>query len=225
MKFPFFVNLPLGEVRDQEPLHATQVPGEESNKPAIKEMNRVQEKEKATSPRQLLLGFFFGMIFGFLLQKGGVAKYEVLLGALLLTDLTVMKIMLTAIAVGMAGIFSLRKMGLVQLHVKPTRFPANIVGGLIFGGGFALTGYCPGTGAAALGQGNYDAFVGIAGMVAGSYLYAESSSYLASTILMTRGIRGKIMLPDFLGMRLLPFIGCFIPLIGIVLFGIEMFAP
>jgi uncharacterized protein len=60
-----------------------------------------------------------------------------------------MKIMLTAIVVGMIGIFSMHALGFVQLHVKPTRYAANIIGGLIFGAGFALLGYCPGTGAAA----------------------------------------------------------------------------
>lgn len=225
MKFPFFVNPPLGEARGQASFRAAEAPTRGSRKSTSKEKNLGREKEKTTSPRQLLLGFLFGIIFGFLLQKGGVAKYEVLLGALLLTDFTVMKIMLTAISVGMLGIFSLRRMGLVQLHVKPTRYAANVVGGLIFGGGFALIGYCPGTGAAALGQGNYDAVAGITGMIAGSYLYAESSGYLASTVLMTRGLRGKIMLPNLLGMRLLPFTACFVPLIGIVLFGIEKFAP
>src|SRR3990167_2896248 len=76
--------------------------------------------QKAFSPRQLLLGALFGVLFGFLLQKGGVAKYPVLLGALLLEDFTVMKVMLTAIVVGSVGIFSLHALGLVKLHIKPT---------------------------------------------------------------------------------------------------------
>jgi len=115
-----------------------------------------QKKFQPDTAKQLMLGLFFGTIFGFLLQKGGVAQYEVLMGALFLTDLTVMKIMLTAIATGMIGIFSLHALGLIELHVKHTRYAANIMGGLIFGLGFGLLGYCPGTGAAALGQGNYD---------------------------------------------------------------------
>ena len=101
------------------------------------------------------------------------------MGALLLTDFTVMKIMLTAIVVGMVGIFGMHALGLVKLHVKPTRYAANIVGGLLFGVGFALLGYCPGTGAAALGQGNFDAIAGIVGLMAGSHLYAELSHPLA----------------------------------------------
>jgi hypothetical protein len=183
-----------------------------------------QWREKANGPRQLVLGLIFGIVFGFLLQKGGVAKYDVLLGALFLTDFTVMKIMLTAIAVGMIGIFSMHRLGLVQLHVKPTRYAANIIGGLIFGVGFALLGYCPGTGAAALGQGNYDAIAGVMGLLAGSYLYAEFSGYLDSTILKW-GNRGRIMLPDLVGARLAIFIICFVFLLGLILLGIEEYSP
>lgn len=194
-------------------------------KPKNKEdASKEQSQGKENEPKQLMLGLVFGVVFGFLLQKGGVAKYDVLLGALFLTDFTVMKIMLTAIAVGMIGIFSMHALGLVQLHVKPTRYAANIIGGLIFGVGFALLGYCPGTGAAALGQGNYDAIAGIFGLIAGSYLYAEMSGYLDSTILKW-GTRGRIMLPDLLGSRLSIFIVSFVPLLGLILFGIEKYFP
>ena len=175
---------------------------------------------KPDSPRQLVLGLVFGVVFGFLLQKGGVAKYEVLMGQFFLTDFTVVKIMLTAVAVGMVGIFSMRAMGLVKLHVKPTRYASNIVGGLLFGVGLGLLGYCPGTGAAALGQGNYDAIAGIAGLMAGSYLYAETSDYLSATI-QKIGNRGGIMLPDLIGMRLIVFLALFVPLLVLGLFALE----
>ena len=193
-------------------------------KPKNEEAPKEQSQGRASGPKQRVLGLVFGVVFGFLLQKGGVAKYDVLMGALFLADFTVMKIMLTAIAVGMIGIFSMHAFGLVQLHVKPTRYAANIIGGLIFGVGFALLGYCPGTGAAALGQGNYDAIAGITGLVAGSYLYAEMSGYLDSTILKW-GTRGRIMLPDLMGARLSVFIVCFVPLLGLILVGIEKYFP
>lgn len=175
---------------------------------------------KPDSPRQLALGFVFGIVFGFLLQKGGVAKYEVLMGQFFLTDFTVVKIMLTAIVVGMVGIFSMHALGLVKLHVKPTRYASNIAGGLLFGIGLGLLGYCPGTGAAALGQGNYDAIAGIAGLMAGSYLYAETSDYLSATI-QKIGNRGGIMLPDLLRMRLVVFLVIFVPVLVLSLVGLE----
>lgn len=180
--------------------------------------------DKSDAPRQLVLGLFFGIIFGFLLQKGGVAKYDVLLGALLLTDFTVMKIMLAAILVGMIGIFGMHALGLVELHVKPTKYAANVIGGLVFGVGFALIGYCPGTGAAALGQGNLDAIAGIAGLLAGSYLYAELSRKLGATVL-TWGDRGCIQLPDLVGVGTTPFLIAFAPLLGVALWVLYLYFP
>jgi hypothetical protein len=179
---------------------------------------------KPDSPRQLVLGLVFGIVFGFLLQKGGVARYEVLMGQFFLTDFTVMKVILTAIVVGMVGVFALHALGLVKLHVKPTRYAANIAGGLVFGVGMALLGYCPGTGAAALGQGNYDAIAGMLGLMAGSYLYAETSGYLSSTI-QKIGNRGGIMLPDLPGMRLTVFLAVFVPLLGLGLLLLDRWAP
>lgn len=62
----------------------------------------------------------------------------------------------------------MRALGRAKLHVKPTRSASNVVGAL-------LPGHCPGTGAAALGLGNYDAIAGIAGLMVGSYVHAETS--------------------------------------------------
>lgn len=178
-----------------------------------------KEKSKA---KQLVLGFMFGIIFGFLLQKGGVAKYHILLGVLLLEDFTVIKVMLSAIIVGMLGIFALHHFGLVKLHIKPTRYAANIVGGLLFGVGFALIGYCPGTGAAALGQGNYDAIAGVIGLMAGSYLYAEMSGMLKRT-LERWGERGELTLPELVGVTTGRFVLVFAPALILVLVALETF--
>ncbi len=178
--------------------------------------------KKEFSAKQLMLGALFGIIFGFLLQKGGVAKYNVLMGILLLEDFTVVKVMMSAILVGTVGIFTLRAMGLVKLHIKPTRYAANVLGGLLFGVGFALLGYCPGTGAAALGQGNYDAIVGIVGLMAGSYLFAEMSSLLSKTI-MKWGDRGKLMLHEVVALPLFMFLLVWVPFLALVLFAVDRF--
>lgn len=166
--------------------------------------------------KQLALGLVFGLAFGFLLQKGGVAKYHVLMGVLLLEDFTVIKVMLSAVVVGMVGIFSLYALGLVKLHIKPTRYAANVIGGLVFGVGFALLGYCPGTGAAAVGQGNFDAVAGVLGLMAGSYLYAEMSGLLGKTV-MKWGDRGKLMLPELVRVSVATFVLVLAPLLVVVL--------
>jgi len=150
----------------------------------------------AAAPK-LIAGMIFGFAFGFLLQKGGVGKFNILIGQLLLQDWTVAKIMLTAIIVGMIGIFGLHYFAKVNLHIKPTRIGANIVGGLLFGAGFALIGYCPGTAAAALGQGSWDTLFGMAGLVAGSWIFAELSAVLKTTV-EKWGDLGKVLLPDLL---------------------------
>lgn len=181
---------------------------------------RVYVPGKPDSPRQLVLGLLFGLVFGFLLQKSGVARYEVLMGQLLLTDFTVIKVMLTAIVVGMVGVFALRALKLVELHVKPTHYASNIAGGLLFGVGLGVLGYCPGTGVAALGQGNYDAIAGIIGLMAGSYLFAETSGFVGSTIDKV-GSRGRLMLPDLLGMKRAGFLVLFVPLLVAGLFVVE----
>ncbi|MGK7864831.1 DUF6691 family protein [Falsiroseomonas sp. E2-1-a4] len=141
--------------------------------------------------RTIIQGVVFGFAFGFLLQKGGVGTYHILIGQLLFQDWTVVKIMVSAIIVGMVGVFALHHFGMAKLHIKPTRLGSNILGGLVFGAGFALIGYCPGTAAAALGQGSWDALFGMAGLVVGSWVYAESSGRLKQTV-ETWGDLGKL---------------------------------
>jgi len=172
------------------------------------------EKPAPPKPGKLIGAAIFGIAFGFLLQKGGVAKYNVLLGALLLEDWTVAKIMLMAIVVGMVGVFTLHHFAKVNLHVVPTRLGAQVVGGVLFGAGFALIAYCPGTGAAALGQGSWDVLFGMAGLIIGSYLFAEMSGFLKRTV-ETWGEKGKVILPDLLGVPR----GVFIPAFALVLLG------
>lgn len=170
--------------------------------------------------RTRVLALTFGVIFGFLLQKGGVAKYHVLMGALLLQDFTVFKVMLSAIAVGSVGVFTLHRFGLLELHVKPTRWGPNLFGGLVFGAGFALLGYCPGTEAAAIGQENLDALVGAAGMVAGSWLFAEASGAVFESPAWRNA--KTFTLADAVRMRTPVFPALFVPLLAGALVVLEL---
>lgn len=172
--------------------------------------------------KKLLQGTILGFIFGFLLQKGGVAKYQVLEGQLLLTDFTVVKVMLSAILVAMIGIFVLHKNKKIQLHVKPTKIGANVLGGLIFGVGFAFAGYCPGTGAAALGEGSISALIFMTGLVAGSYLFAEASGLLKNTI-EAWGDKGKVTLDTLLRVNKGLFVAFFSTALFAVLFFLRNF--
>lgn len=149
----------------------------------------------------LIFGLITGFIFGFLLQKGQVVKYERILGALRLRDFTIIKFMLSAILIGMVGIYLMRDMGVIELHIKPAHLGANVIGGLIFGIGFGLLGYCPGTSVGAVGEGRMDAlWGGILGMLVGAGIYAEVYSFLKGNLL-TWGFLGKATLPSVLGIN------------------------
>ena len=169
-------------------------------------------------PQTLVLGALTGFVFGFLLQKGGVTRFNVILGQFLLKDFTVLKIMLTAIVVGGVGIYGMRTMGWdVPLHIKNATLIGNIVGGLIFGVGMAVLGYCPGTGVAAIGDGSRHAIFGVLGMFVGAALYAEAYPWMKSEVL---GIvdMGKATFPTVSGHSPWWFIvGTMIVTIGIVL--------
>ncbi len=173
---------------------------------------------------KLLSAIVFGLAFGFLLQKGGVAKCNVLIGQLLLQDFTVVKVMLTAIVVGMVGIFALNHFAKVNLHLLPTRVGAQVIGGVIFGIGFALLAYCPGTGAAALGQGSWDVVFGLAGLVAGSLLYAELSGRLKKSV-ETWGDLGKMTIADLFHVPRLPFALATAALLTVGLVGLHRAFP
>jgi len=161
--------------------------------------------------KMLIYGLITGIIFGVLLQKSRVLRYDIQVGAMLLIDMTIVKFMLSAILVGTVGIYLLLDMGMVSLSVKPTILGANIIGGLLYGAGWGLLGYCPGTSLGALGEGRLDALAGIIGMLVGAVLFAEAYPMLKKTI-FTWGDYGKIILPQVLGVNhwlfIIIFVGC-----------------
>ena len=147
---------------------------------------------------QLVLGLLIGVVFGFLLQKGGVTNYDVIIGQLLLTDFTVVKIMLSAMVAGKIGVHILRSLGMAQLHPKPGSVGTTVIGGLIFGVGFGILGYCPGTMVGAVGQGSLDAlFGGVVGALIGAGLFSEIYPKLEKTVL-NKGYFGEITWPELL---------------------------
>jgi uncharacterized membrane protein YedE/YeeE len=150
--------------------------------------------------RILFYGLIIGIFFGFFLQRGQVVRYEKQLGALRLMDMTIVKFMLSSILVAMVGVYLLRDFGLAKLSVKVTVLGGNIVGGLIFGLGWGLFGYCPGTAVGAVGEGRWGAVWGILGMLTGAALFAEAYPFLKKTVL-TWGNLGKLTIPQLLGVN------------------------
>ncbi|HOD35419.1 MAG TPA: YeeE/YedE thiosulfate transporter family protein [Syntrophales bacterium] len=163
-----------------------------------------------------IYGLVTGILFGFLLQKGRVLRYDKQVGALRLMDMTIVKFMLSAVLVGMVGVYLLKDMGLAKLSIKTTILGPVILGSLVFGLGWGLLGYCPGTQAGALGEGRWDALWGILGMILGAAVFAEFYPALKTTV-YTWGNLGKITLPEVLGVSHWVVIPVFI-VAGIVLF-------
>lgn len=145
-----------------------------------------------------IMGLVTGILFGFLLQKGRVLRFEKQVGAMLLKDMTILKFMLSAIMVGMVGVALLADAGVIALSHKPMNVGAIVVGGALFGAGWAVMGFCPGTSVGALGEGRWHAAFGIAGMIAGAALYAELYPQMKATVLSWADL-GKIGLPETLG--------------------------
>lgn len=151
------------------------------------------------TPGKLALGALTGLVFGFLLQKGGVSKFGVIADQLRLKDFTVMKVMLTAIVVGGIGIYAMRAMGMeFPAHIKSAQMMAVGVGGLIFGVGMAVLGYCPGTAFAAIGEGSRHAWSGVMGMLVGAAVYAEAYPWLNEHLLKKFDL-GKVTIDAQLG--------------------------
>jgi uncharacterized protein len=150
------------------------------------------------SPEKLALGLVTGIVFGFLLQKGRVAKFEVIVGQFLFKDWTVVKMMGTAVIVGAVGVYALVMADMASLHIRPALWAGILLGAVCFGIGMAVFGYCPGTSVAACGEGRRDAMVGVLGMFAGAALYVALYEQIAP-LTTSLGDWGKVTLPDVTG--------------------------
>jgi uncharacterized membrane protein YedE/YeeE len=147
------------------------------------------------TPLNLVLGLVTGIAFGFLLQRGGVTRFRTIVGQFLWTDHTVLRTMLTAVVVGSIGVFAMHQLWDVPLHIKGAALLANGLGGVIFGIGMVVLGYCPGTGVAALGDGSRHAIPGVLGMLVGAAAYAEAYPWI-KTHIDSVGTLGRVTLAD-----------------------------
>jgi len=148
---------------------------------------------------KLVLGLLIGMAFGAILQLGGGSSYRKIMGSLLLKDMDIIKLILMAIAVGTVGIYALDLVDLANMSIKPTYVVGIAIAGLIFGVGFAVAGYCPGTCIVAAGEGKTDAMVTILGGLAGALLYALVYPMLGGLIELTN--YGEVTVPSAFGIN------------------------
>lgn len=193
----------------------------ETKKQASETTQDAKEITAVKDNRPLFFGLGFGILFGFLLHKGGATKYDVIVGQLLLTDFSVLKIMLSAVATGMIGIYLMKSLGWIKLSLKSGSVGMNVIGALIFGVGFAVLGYCPGTIAGAIGNGYLDAVTGgLAGIILGTWIFAVMYPKLKDGILKM-GDFGDITLPRLFKVNDWLVVVPVVTLIVLLLFWIE----
>jgi hypothetical protein len=118
----------------------------------------------------LLIAVLIGLGFGWALERSGLGSARKLAAQFYLRDMTVLKVMFSAIVTAMLGTFWLSRIGfldLSQVYVPETFVAPQIVGGLIFGAGFVIGGLCPGTSCVAAATGRTDGLMAVAGLFAG----------------------------------------------------------
>jgi uncharacterized membrane protein YedE/YeeE len=148
------------------------------------------------------LALLFGIFFGLSLERSGLGDPHRLTGIFYFRDFTVPKVMFTAIVVASTGIYLLADLRLVDLervYIIPTFFWPQLAGGLLFGIGFVMSGYCPGTSVAGLASGRLDALVAMAGIGVGSLLFAVLYPVLERFYLSSD--RGVVTIPGLLGVN------------------------
>ena len=146
-----------------------------------------------------MIALAIGIAFGWCLERAGLGNARKLAGQFYLTDLTVFKVMFSAIVTAMLGAFWLTRLGLLDLHnvyIPETYLLPQLAGGLLFGAGFVAAGLCPGTSCVAAASGRGDGATVVLGMFAGVLVtglaFAPLRTFYESTA------RGPLTLPQFL---------------------------
>lgn len=168
--------------------------------------------------RALILGF----LFGWALNKAGLTHYSKIVNVYRFKDLTVMRFMLSALAVAAVLIQLGLTLGLAEtLTIPPTSMMANLIGGVIFGVGMATAGYCPGTVVAEAGEGRMDAWIaGFSGLVVGAICFGLLYPMLMPA-LAKHGFLGRITLADLMGANPWLVVVIFVQIVILVLLAIS----
>ena len=145
----------------------------------------------------LLAALIIGVAFGWCLESAGMGSARKLVGQFYLTDLTVFKVMFSAIVTAMLGLFWLGRLGaldLTRVYVPETYILPQLAGGLIFGVGFALGGLCPGTSCVAAVTGRLDGVALVLGMWSG--VLATGIFFPSLQAFYEKTPRGALTLPE-----------------------------
>jgi uncharacterized membrane protein YedE/YeeE len=148
----------------------------------------------------LLIGFLIGCAFGAILFLGGASSYRRILGTLLLKDMWIIKLMMTAIGVGTLGIYLLDLGGLAHMSIKPAYVWGIVAGGVIFGIGWAVSGYCPGTCVVGASEGKLDALFTLIGGLAGAFVFSLAYPALETALIQPANL-GEVTLESLIGIN------------------------
>ncbi len=145
-----------------------------------------------------IIALLIGISFGFWLERAGFGYSRKLALQFYFVDMTVLKVMFTAIIVAMIGLMYLTLFGWIDIslvYVNPTFIGAQAIGGLVLGIGFAIGGYCPGTAVVGASTGRIDAFVFLAGALSGMFVFGEVFPFIEG--LFYSGEMGAVRLPEY----------------------------
>ena len=142
-------------------------------------------------------GLLIGVAMGFFIQRVRASSPGMIARNLRLENLSVIKFMALTMAVGMVLVYALNLVipSALHLDVKPTYVLGVLLGGLVFGVGFGIGGYCPGTSVVGIGEGRKDAMVAVLGGVVGALVFTLVYTTLIAPIVKVADY-GKITLAD-----------------------------
>jgi uncharacterized membrane protein YedE/YeeE len=163
-----------------------------------------------------------GMFFGFFLERGGMGNPHKLTGVFYRTDFAVPKMMFTAILVAATGLCllsDLKVLDMSRVWIIPTFFWPQLVGGALFGLGYLVSGYCPGTAAAGLASGRLDALVTMVGIGSGTLLFSALYPWLEG--FYKTSDMGTVTLPELLKVNHWALLALVYVIAGIMFYAME----
>jgi uncharacterized membrane protein YedE/YeeE len=167
----------------------------------------------------LLYALLVGVAMGALIQRVGASSPALILRNLRLENLSIIKFMATTIAVGTVGVYLLGALGVpMHLDIKPTYVLGVATGGVVFGVGFAVGGYCPGTCVVGAGEGRRDARWAILGGLAGALVFTLLYGALEGAVMRPLNY-GKITLASALH---LPTVAVAVALAALILTAVRL---
>ncbi len=172
----------------------------------------------------ILIAILTGIAFGAILTVSGFISTKKLTGVFYFDDFAVLKVLFTGIVVGSIGIYLLGDLGTLnfsRIYIPRTFWISQFVGGLLFGVGFILSGYCPGTSIISAVTGSLDAIIVIVGMLAGMAVFGIGFPLWEKLYLA--GEAGKITLPDVFGVNHWVVIGALVVIAVFMYIHVELF--